>query len=194
MHKDDIDNNHTLVKLNGNLYNVYIRNIKWINGDARLHIIEEHKRFQTENLNSHLMNDQYTLILKQFTSELKKLLSCVVNELDDIDKDSQQFKNLRKSIKLMSSMIEEINYIIGCAQGQVPQAEKESFNLKELCDEVYNMMAPKIREKRLEYTQHFEPDLRNINISSEKSTIKQILLNLVANSIINIERGKLSVD
>lgn len=183
-----------LVKINDKKYFMYIKDIKWTTGDAKLYIIEEYKHIKTENLNPSLKNDQYKLILRQFASELKRLLVCITNELDEIDKNTRQFKTLRKSIKVMSSMIEEIIAIITCSEGDLPEAQKEDFNIRDLCDEVYNMMASKIEEKKLDYIQTIAPELENINISSEKSTIKQILLNLTANSLLNVERGQLKIE
>jgi hypothetical protein len=55
-----------------------------------------------------------------------------MNELGEIDRNGRQFKNLRKSIKIMSSMIEEVISIITYTDGEVPEAQKETFNIRDL--------------------------------------------------------------
>jgi CheY-like chemotaxis protein len=56
------------------------------------------------------------------------------------------------------------------------------------------MMSRKIEEKKLDYIQCIAPEIENVNINSEKSTITQILLNLIKNALLNIERGELKVE
>lgn len=117
-----------------------------------------------------------------------------MNELGEIDRNGRQFKNLRKSIKIMSSMIEEVISIITYTDGEVPEAQKETFNIRDLWDEVYHIMSSKIDEKKLDYIQTIAPELENVNINSEKTTIKQILLNLLANALLNIDKGQLKIE
>lgn len=168
--------------------------IQWAKSEAMLHIIEDTRGFNTECINPYLNNDHYKLILRQFASELRRLLTCIMNEITDIDQNGRQFKNLRKSMKLMSSMVEEVISIITYKDGEDPTPHKEAFNIRNLCDEVYNMMASRIEEKKLDYIQTIAPELENVSINSDKTTIKQIMLNLIANALLNTDKGHLKVE
>lgn len=170
------------------------KEIEWTDGKAMMHIIEESRLLPIHNINPYLNNSQYKTILKQFASELRRLLNCIMNELGEIDKNGRQFKNLRKSMKIMSSMIEEIISIITYQDGEALEAEKETFNIRDLCNEVYSMMSTKIEERKLDYIQTIAPELENININSEKNTIKQILLNLLANALLDTDKGQIKVE
>lgn len=55
-------------------------------------------------------------------------------------------------------------------------------------------MSTKIEEKKVDYIQTIAPELENININSEKNTIKQILLNLITNALLDTDRGQLKVE
>jgi signal transduction histidine kinase len=159
-----------------------------------MYIFEQPKKVNIQNINPYLYNDQYKVILRQFASELKRLLNCIMNELSNLDKEDRLFKNLRNSIKVMTSMIEEIIGIVTFNNNDVPEAETEDFTIRDLLDEVYNIMSSKIKISKLDYIQMITPELENINISSEKSTIKQILLNLLTNAILNTDKGQLKVE
>lgn len=159
-----------------------------------MHIIEETRSLPIHNINPYLSNEKYKLILRQFGTELKRLLNCIMNDLLEMDKGGRQFKNLRKSMKIMTSMIEEIISIITYGDDEIQGEEKETFNIQELCNEVYSMMSTKIEEKKVDYIQTIAPELENININSEKNTVKQILLNLITNALLDTDRGQLKVE
>lgn len=182
------------VELNNKKYVIKSKSVDWTNGMANMYIFEQPKKVNIQNINPYLYNDQYKVILRQFASELKRLLNCIMNELSNLDKEDRLFRNLRNSIKVMTSMIEEIIGIVTFNNNDVPEAETEEFTIRDLLDEVYNIMSSKIKASKLDYIQMITPELENINISSEKSTIKQILLNLLTNAIMNTDKGQLKVE
>ena len=187
--KDEID-----VLIEDQKYIIKHKEIQWLEGNAVMHIIEESRNLPIHNINPYLSNDKYKLILRQFGAELKRLLNCIMNDLLEMDKGGRQFKNLRKSMKIMTSMIEEIISIITYGDEEIQEADKETFNIRELWNEVYSMMSTKIEEKKVDYIQTIAPELENININSEKNTIKQILLNLLTNALLDTDRGQLKVE
>ena len=125
--KDEID-----IVIEDQKYLVKHKEIQWLEGNAIMHIIEESRNLPIHNINPYLTNDKYKLILRQFGAELKRLLNCIMNDLLEMDKGGRQFKNLRKSMKIMTSMIEEIISIITYGDDEIQAEEKETFNIQEL--------------------------------------------------------------
>lgn len=106
-----------------------------------------------------------------------------------------EISSLKDSIKSMGEMMEEVINIITLSDLQKDEENSSIFNIRDLCDEVYLLMRSKIEEKKLDYIQMIPPELESINIISEKATVKQILTNLIANALCNIdENGQIKVE
>ena len=91
-------------------------------------------------------------------------------------------------------MVEDIIGIITYKEGVIQEAKREDFNMKDLCNEVYIMITPRIEEKKLDYIQIISPEIENSNVNSEKNTIKQIIFNLLSQAVINTPKGQVKVD
>lgn len=166
--------------------NYLLRNkpIKWNNSDTLMHVFQESYKSSEES--SYLANTNSRMILKQFANELKNLLDSMINELGTNE-------NIN-SLESISGMIEELLLMISVNDSDSINVEKESFNIKDLCDEVYNILANKIDEKKIDYIRTFAPELENVNISSKRTIIKQILLSIFTNAILNTERGQIKLE
>jgi hypothetical protein len=80
-----------------------------MNSTAVMHILEELPDlsnltiipyFLSQGLHSNFSNDQYKLIVGQLGDELRRLLSCITNEIPEFDISGVQFKGLLKSVKV----------------------------------------------------------------------------------------------
>jgi hypothetical protein len=87
-----------------------------MNNTAVMHILEElpdlsnltiipyfmqNNYHLSQALNSNFSNDQYKLIVGQLGGELRRLLSCITNEIPEFDVSGVQFKGLLKSVKVI---------------------------------------------------------------------------------------------
>lgn len=157
-----------------------------------MHILEENTSFPIEVLNPYLNNEQYKLIISLFSYELKTILERINTEIAEVDREERQFVKLRKSLKFMTTMMHEIVGIISFDGENGDEEEKSDFNLQNLWTETKNIMQAKLEEKKINFEIFIAPELKDITINAEKSTVKQILLNLYANAIIKTKRGKIS--
>ena len=82
------------------------------------------------------------------------------------------------------SLLRLINDILDYTKIEVGKLELEevAFDLIELCESVVNLMSGKALEKHLEFGSIISPDINGI-YSSDSGRIRQVLLNLVNNSI-----------
>lgn len=82
------------------------------------------------------------------------------------------------------SLLRLINDILDYTKIEVGKLELEevAFDLIELCESVVNLMSGKALEKQLEFGSIISPDINGI-YSSDSGRIRQVLLNLVNNSI-----------
>ena len=55
-----------------------------------MHVVEELQTPETESINPYLHNEQYKLILTQFSNELKNILCKISNELSEFPKEEEQ--------------------------------------------------------------------------------------------------------
>lgn len=182
------------VVINGNQYNIKSKLIEWSDKPAMMHVVEQNKSIPTEVLNPHLNNEQYKLIVSQFSSELKNIFERINTEIEIIDKDDVQFVQLRKSLKFMTIMMQEIVGIFSFDSSNLVEEEKIDFNIKNLFSEVKEIMKTKFEEKKINVDILISRELENVNVSAEKSTVKQILLNLLANIILKTKGGKISIN
>ena len=135
---------------------------------------------------SFLTNNSSRNVLKQFGFELKNLLDSIISDLG--------VGSNAKSLKSMSAMIEELLLVISVNDKDCIKIENESFNIKNMCDEVYNICAAKIEQKNIDYIQTIAPELERVNISSQRAIIKQIMLSLVTNALLVTKNGQIKVE
>mmetsp|Transcript_33085 Transcript_33085/g.32460 ORF Transcript_33085/g.32460 Transcript_33085/m.32460 type:complete len:335 (-) Transcript_33085:1055-2059(-) len=101
------------------------KSIKWNDKDAKIHIFEQSKLISAKDLNPHINNEQYKLIMSQYASELTKMLQKVDRELSEAERSEEQFQELKKSINHMTSVMREIVATI-TFDGENPCEEQKS--------------------------------------------------------------------
>ena len=72
-----------------------------MNSTAVMHILEELPDLSNLTIIPYFSNDQYKLIVGQLGDELRRLLSCITNEIPEFDISGVQFKGLLKSVKVI---------------------------------------------------------------------------------------------
>ena len=93
----------------------------------------------------------------------------------------------------MSSLMKEIVAVIHWNPDNLAEEEKGNFCMKELCEEVMGMMESKMEERKIEYVLEVEEELSGVRVSVERNVVKQILMNLSANALLNMGRGELKI-
>jgi len=119
------------------------------------------------------------------------------NILDQTDLDSEQEKlvsSIKQSSEILLGIVNDI-LEISSIQNQKITFEPEAFELKELMDNLVNVMQYKAQEKDLYFQVFIDPNIPEV-LLCDKLRLNQVLLNLVGNAIKFTEEGfvKIYVD
>ena len=92
------------------------------------------------------------------------------------------------------SLLEIINDILDFSKIEAGRLELESveFDLRSLVEDVFEMLAPRAQQKRLELAHRIAPDVPSV-VRGDPTRVRQILTNLVGNAIKFTERGEVVV-
>lgn len=151
-----------------------------------MYIFQENQNVHNCSSNSYLTNDNSRMIFRQFAEELKHLLNYFIDE--------QEYNSSERTLKSMKRMIEELILMVSINDTEEIEVQKENFKIRDLCDEVYNIMSRQIEDKKLDYIQAITPELENVTINTERATIKQIMLSLLANALMNSNQGQIKIE
>jgi signal transduction histidine kinase len=93
------------------------------------------------------------------------------------------------------SLLEIINDILDFSKIEAGKLELESvdFNLRTLVEDVFELLAPRAHQKRLELASHIEPSVPTI-VRGDPMRMRQVLTNLVGNAIKFTETGEVVVN
>lgn len=119
------------------------------------------------------------------------------NILDQTDLDNEQEKlvsSIKQSSEILLGIVNDI-LEISSIQNQKITFEPEAFMLKELMDNLVNVMQYKAQEKDLYFQVFLDPNIPEV-LHCDKLRLNQVLLNLVGNAIKFTEEGfvKIYVD
>ncbi len=116
------------------------------------------------------------------------LLMGMVGELKD-----EQRKQLEIVKSSANHLLDLINEILDISKIEAGKAEisLDTFNIKELVEEVVKLLKPKADEKELELSYHLDS---NIELHSDRRRIKQILINLAGNAVKFTETGSVNIE
>lgn len=107
--------------------------------------------------------------------EVKLLVTSMIGERDHTKVDD--------ALKSISKAVDEVIMLVSSPKLDSFESKNDkNYNIKFVCDEVYNILSDKIEE------------LESINISLERVIVKQIMLNLISNTILKTESGQVKVE
>lgn len=107
---------------------------------------------------------------------------------------SDEYKQVARNIKVSGEhLLSLINDILDFAKIEAKKVKPkiETFNLKELLNELYIIVSPMAKEKGLDL---IFPDNVNLTVQTDRKMLKQILLNLLSNAIKFTEKGYVKLD
>lgn len=141
--------------------------------------------------------------LANMSHELRTPLNSIIGFTSRVIKKSGnllpqiQFENLNIVKNEAHHLLELINDLLDYSKIEAGRMEihNEDFDLREVLNEVSNMVTPLLEDKPIKY-QNFYYTEEKIRIISDKIKIRQILINLISNAIKYSENGivSLSID
>ena len=138
---------------------------------------EEAKR-KTEEI----MESRHKLLLS-VSHDIKTPLSSIMGYVELIDNKSneKEINSIQQSANHILDLLNNLLEFSSLEQGKL-QVNKESFNLLQLCDEIAEMFEPIAQHKNLQFIVETSIEDDTI-ILSDPLKIKQILSNLISNSV-----------
>ncbi|MBI5324279.1 MAG: DUF4154 domain-containing protein [Ignavibacteriae bacterium] len=151
---------------------------------------------EVEKLNLQLKNaDQYkSIFLASMSHELRTPLNSIIGYTGILlmgmtgklsDEQNKQLSKIKNNAKHLLSLINDILDISKIEADRV-ELHIEEFKLKDMINQVVEIINPKVIEKQLELTIDLKDDL---TISTDERRIKQVVLNLVSNAVNYSETG-----
>lgn len=138
---------------------------------------EEAKR-KTEEI----MESRHKLLLS-VSHDIKAPLSSIMGYVELMDKtnNEKEINSIQQSADHILNLLNNLLEFSSLEQGKL-QVSKESFDIRQLCDETAEMFQPLAKHKNLqfEYNNAIE---KGTFITSDKLKIKQILINIISNGI-----------
>ena len=112
--------------------------------------------------------------------------------INDKDNRMKFLKRASKSLDSLNNLIQDIITISLLETGELSMS-MSNFNLKEACEEVFDMLRPMGEKKNIDFK--LKSDIEKPIVKADKFRIKQVLNNLVANAIkYGNEEGSVLID
>lgn len=129
-----------------------------------------------------IMESRHKLLLS-VSHDIKAPLSSIMGYVELMDKtgNEKEINSIQQSADHILNLLNNLLEYSSLEQGKL-QVSKESFDIRQLCDETAEMFQPLAKYKNLvlEYENAIE---KNTFITSDKLKIKQILINIISNGI-----------
>jgi PAS domain S-box-containing protein len=156
--------------------------------------ISEFKKLEEE-----LKKEDRLHILGEFSSsiihDIGNPLAGISNLIEILKDNNLNKENKNEVIKVLGDEINDLNAIIIKYFGFIrnKSLEKNLFDIKELVEEVLNLLKSEIINKRINIEKNYR--IKNGLIKVNRSEIKQVLINILINSIQAIhENGNIEID
>ena len=165
-------------------------------------VIEDQKRVESELREAknaaEAASSAKSEFLANMSHEIRTPMNAVVglaNLLANSNLNAEKRKEFVKTIQLSAQQLMElINDLLDVAklESHHVELEKIPFNVAELLEEIISVMGVKAREKNLELLVKYAPEMNGTFIG-DPLRLRQVLMNLVSNSVKFTERGMVTL-
>ncbi|CAI2382260.1 unnamed protein product [Moneuplotes crassus] len=118
-------------------------------------------------------------------------------EKEDLDISTEMIDKFIKigknSSLLLLTLIEDILNLSKIEAGTF-MISKEVFKISDILNEIYNIFSMQCEQKNIKLIVKTTGDVRHLNIFSDKSRVKQILMNLMSNSMKFTFKGSITIE
>ncbi len=138
-------------------------------------------------------NSAKTDFLSNMSHEIRTPLNAIVGfsecieEAEDLDEAKENAKDI---ISASETLLEIVNGILDISKIEAGKLEivNSSYNANELFLELTKLIAPKMKDKNLEFTYNIAPDLPN-TLYGDHANLKKIITNLLSNACKYTSKG-----
>ena len=149
-----------------------------VNKSFRAQRAAEESRRQTEEL----MESRHKLLLS-VSHDIKAPLSSIMGHVELMDKtgNEKEINSIQQSADHILNLLNNLLEYSSLEQGKL-QVSKETFDLRQQCDEIAEMFAPLAQQKGLRFEYNATLSAPCL-VLSDKLKIRQIITNLISNAI-----------
>jgi signal transduction histidine kinase len=192
------------------IFTIKIMKVEWDGRKCFMNVFSDNTailKLERATNNIRMQKVMFTSVSHEFRTPLNAIINSfgfIKSSFESLPEEiksiiGQQEKQITKFIKigatsstLLLSLIEDILNLSKIEAG-VFTINKESFNVAELMDEIYDIFYFQCQQKRIKLEMNIDNAFNKINIVSDRGRIKQILLNLMSNSYKFTFRGSITM-
>ncbi|EAS00133.2 phospholipid-translocating P-type ATPase, flippase family protein (macronuclear) [Tetrahymena thermophila SB210] len=161
-----------------------------------LFVVKDVTHFNQIKLLKHI-NKNKSQMLSQVAHEFRTPLNCIISMMDlaSITNPQSQIQQYLKpaltSAKQLNSMVNDLLDLAQLKAGKF-SLNMESFNLQELISQIVVLMSIQSEQKGLALISNIDPQIPN-SIYSDPNRLRQIIINLVGNSLKFTKKGSITI-
>ncbi|MGR6874470.1 response regulator [Pseudomonas sp. HK3] len=165
------------------------------------HAVELQKQImlaEQESRTAAAASEAKSQFLAHMSHEIRTPLNGIIGIADILsqtnlsEEQSKYVNTIEKSGEALLSIINDILDFSKIEAGKL-ELEHTDFSLNEICESLGNIFVAKLKEKKLNYTFKLDPNIPSF-LNGDPLRIKQILLNLVSNSLKFTSKGGIHID
>jgi len=148
-------------------------------------------------LERQMLQDKFEkMFLSSFTHELVNPINGIVGTLEYILSENENYKKCNEAIKAAKSACNQllglVKNVIEIGRNEQIYADPSDFNLSEAINECYKLYKFALKKKGIKFEKELSKNVPEI-IFADKQKYKDILINLIGNSIKYTEQGKITI-
>ncbi|HCL55651.1 MAG TPA: hypothetical protein DHW82_01390 [Spirochaetia bacterium] len=168
--------------------------IKWMQNSLTSYV----EQLKTEMEHSKIADKMKSVFLANMSHEIRTPLTSIIGFstlLKETPLSSLQLDYISKVIGSGEHLLQIINDIIDLSKIEAGKMdiEIESVNLNKLFQEVYNIIYPQVFKKKLDFSIDIQEEIQKHYVLLDGFRMKQVLINLLSNSVKFTETGFISV-